>query len=267
MEFNSAAQRYGHLNFIGSMLLLITVLACQGCGDGGGGSFIRYLASGPDAASLSDTLRRFRNQLGDNNGVGGTFSSGRREINWDAVPAAAEDPFPGGFFNSSSPRGAVFSTSDSRFKVSGAAGTSSFLFGDITAQQWGLIEFAAFSPDKIFAAVSNTEYDVTFFIPGTSTAATTNGFGAVFVDVDQPLVTALEYYDSEGELITTQFVSPSGARSKGFTFAGIVTTGDQEIARVHIIAGTKPVDSPFENPPPDGVAIDDLIFGEPQALG
>ncbi len=47
-------------------------------------------------------------------GANGSFGGLRREINWDGVPDARSDPnpFPADFFNTTSPRGAVFSHRD-----------------------------------------------------------------------------------------------------------------------------------------------------------
>src|SRR5205823_213871 len=64
---------------------------------------IIFEASGVDAAGILPTVTSFRSALGTlnpNNGF--AFASGRREINWDAVPDSAADPnpFPGNFFAS-----------------------------------------------------------------------------------------------------------------------------------------------------------------------
>ena len=68
-----------------------------------------YSSSGPNAASIQGSVDGFRNDLGTNNGVGGSFTGGRREINWDGVPAGFSDPsnLPGNFFNSNSSRAAA----------------------------------------------------------------------------------------------------------------------------------------------------------------
>lgn len=225
------------------------------------GASLGFEATGADRAAIEGTVNRFRTALGANNGVGGSFPGGLREINWDGVPATAEDPHPANFFNTTSPRGVVFSTPGSRLKVSGSAGTPAFLFGDVTAQQWGLIEFATFSSDKLFAPIGDPRVEVRFFVPGTTKPATTQGFGAVFVDVDKAQSSFLEYYSAQNLLIARQFVSPSGVRSKGLTFTGILAS--RPIARVLIQVGEKPIDTPFADPPPDGVCLDDLIYGEP----
>src|SRR5262249_45569003 len=59
-------------------------------------------ASGPDADSIQPAVDLFRDRLGElrpNEPV--SFPDGRREINWDGVPAAlsSPNPFPGDFFN------------------------------------------------------------------------------------------------------------------------------------------------------------------------
>jgi hypothetical protein len=73
-----------------------------------------FEASGVTPADIQAAVDAFRNfdDFGTNNGVGGTFPTGRREINWDGVPDAFSAPnlLPANFFNSNSPRGVVFFT-------------------------------------------------------------------------------------------------------------------------------------------------------------
>src|SRR5437899_1425442 len=81
-----------------------------------------FEASGATPADIQTAVEAFRN-FGDfetNNGVGGTFLHGRREINWDGVPDqfAAPNLMPANFFNSNSPRGALFFTLGTGFQVS-----------------------------------------------------------------------------------------------------------------------------------------------------
>ena len=66
-----------------------------------------FEAAGAIPDDIQATVDAFRAFLGTNNGVGGSFSDGRREINWDAVPDAFAAPnlLPAGFFNVNSPRG------------------------------------------------------------------------------------------------------------------------------------------------------------------
>ncbi len=47
-----------------------------------------FEASGASPSDILATVNAFRTFLGANNGVGGSFPDGRREINWDGVPDA-----------------------------------------------------------------------------------------------------------------------------------------------------------------------------------
>ena len=60
-----------------------------------------FEASGASPSDILATVNAFRTFLGANNGVGGSFPDGRREINWDGVPDAfaAPNSFPANFFN------------------------------------------------------------------------------------------------------------------------------------------------------------------------
>jgi hypothetical protein len=225
-----------------------------------------FEAAGANADAIKAQVDAFRAALGSNNGVGNPASGGRREINWDAIPAQFLDPFPGGFFNANSARGAVFSTPGTRMKVSGDTGSASFLMRDVTAQEWGLTELSSFSPERFFAPIGSIITDVEFFVPGTQTRATVRGFGAVFTDIDVANATRIEARDAAGRLLFSQVVQKSPVASKGLSFLGFVLDGAERAARVRIINGTHPIDSPFQSPPPDGVGIDDVIYGEPEAL-
>src|SRR5204862_4714067 len=67
-----------------------------------------------DSVSIAAKLTEFRAALGG--GLNAPNSppadSGRREINWDGVPAALTDvdTFPAGFFTSNTKRGAIYAT-------------------------------------------------------------------------------------------------------------------------------------------------------------
>ena len=48
---------------------------------------------GANAAAAQAIVDQFRTDLaGANNGVGGSFTSGRREVNWDGVPDSFSEP-------------------------------------------------------------------------------------------------------------------------------------------------------------------------------
>ena len=90
-------------------------------------------AAGSAPADIQAVVEEFRHFLGDNNGVGDTFSGGRREINWDAVPDgfAAPNNLPANFFNKNSPRGVVFFTPGSGFQVSAREGVAPTEFDNL----------------------------------------------------------------------------------------------------------------------------------------
>ena len=114
-----------------------------------GGAIVRS-ASGSSPASIAPAVDQFRADLGStNNGVGGTFPSGHREINWDGVPDALAAPnnLPANFFNSNSPRGVVFSTPGSGFQVSAKTGNptvTELRFGNLNPNY--PFDFQTFSP-------------------------------------------------------------------------------------------------------------------------
>lgn len=84
-----------------------------------------FSAAGSTAADIQGTVDAFRNTLGAlNPNVATSFTSGRREINWDGVPDAfaAPNSLPGDFFNVTAPAGVVLSTPGAGFQVSAAPG-------------------------------------------------------------------------------------------------------------------------------------------------
>ena len=229
-----------------------------------------FTAAGGDAAAIQAAVDGFRAALGANNGVApGPLVGGRREVNWDGIPVSALDPFPGNFFQAA--RGITFSTPGTRMKVSGAVGTPSFEFADVTAVvpgvgPWGPIEFSSFSSPRLFAPIDSNITDMRFFVPGTSQSAGVRAFGAVFADVDLVDTSRLELFGPDDTLLFGSFISPSGVQAEGLTFLGVVLDAEKLATRVRITGGSHPINTAFLNPPPDGVAIDDVIFSEPLAV-
>lgn len=221
-------------------------------------------------AGVTDAVNQFRGDLGGvNNGVGGSFTSGRREINWDGVPNQFSEPndFPATFFNVNSPRGVVFQALRSNeiiaFKVSAsqASGTA-VRFSNIAASY--STTFNAFSAEKIFHADRASVIEVSFFIPGTKIPATVSGFGAIFADVDNPSRTFIQYYAADGRLLTTTSVP---AFSNNLSFAGTSFNEGERVARVVIQLGNAFLSNSNidNNDSIDVVAMDDFIYGEPRA--
>lgn len=232
-----------------------------------------FQSNGPDAASIQSNVDGFRSLLGTNNGgSAGPFVGGRREINWDGVPEGSSSPnaFPGDFFNQATAgraRGASFATPGTGFQVSTNA-----INGTNTPNEFGNIdgtypnEFAVFSAQKLFTAVGSNITDVTFSIPGQpGVAATTNGFGSVFTDVDLAGSTSIEYYDPTNQLLFSQTVRAAQG-SETLSFLGVFFNAGEQVARVRIFSGnTAPGAGVLDNPTGgvDIVAMDDFIYGEP----
>lgn len=232
-----------------------------------------FQSNGPNVAAIQSNVDEFRSFLGANNGTGpGPFVGGRREINWDAVPEGSSSPnsFPGDFFNQTTAgraRGAVFSTPGTGFQVS-----ANFINGTNTAIEFGNIEgtypneFTVFSAQKLFTPVGSNITDVTFSIPGQpGVPATTNGFGAVFTDVDLTGSTSIEYYNPTNQLLFSQTVR-AAVGSETLSFLGVLFDAGEQVARVRIFSGnTAPGSGVLDNPGggADIVAMDDFIYGEP----
>jgi len=229
-------------------------------------------ASGANAAAIQATVDQFRADLGANNGVGGSFTSGRREINWDGVPDNFSAPnfLPVDFFNVNSPRGVVFSSKTtfgdtSAFIVSADSSnptTTPVRFADIDPSYSGI--FTTFSAERLFTARSNNVTEVSFFIPGTNVAATVNGFGVVFTDVDQVGPTYIKLYGANGKLLGFQ---NAPAANNGLSFVGVFFNAGERVSRVEIVSGNQLLsngitDNGTSN---DLVAMDDFIYGEPRA--
>jgi hypothetical protein len=226
---------------------------------------IVFAASGAAPADIQPTVDAFRAALGANNGSGGSFATGRREINWDGVPDAFAAPnnLPGNFFNANSPRGAVLSTAGTGFQVSAnAGGVAPTEFGNINATYPD--QFQSFSAQRLFTALGSNILQIDFFLPGTNTPATVSGFGAVFTDVELAAGTILSVFLGDGSY-GGQFAVPIST-SGGLSFLGL--TDPNRYSRIRIQSGTAAL-GPNENLTNgiDLVAMDDFIFGEPQAAG
>ena len=216
-------------------------------------------ASGDITAKVDE----YRALLGEprNGGTAGPQAAGRREINWDGVPAQfnnGDNLFPPGFFNTNVKLGAIFATTGSGFR------NDSSLFEGVNpayAQQ-----FKTFSPNKLFAPVGGNEFDMTFQLAGTTTPAVVNGVGAVFTDVDTRNTTLLDFYAADGRLLG-HFAAPVRTDANGLSFVG-VKFDSTAVARVRFTLGQGAMGAGINDISAGGtidlVALDDLIYGEPQ---
>lgn len=224
---------------------------------------VTFEAAGPNAPAIQPAVDNFRAALGGlNANVVGSFAGGRREINWDGVPNALAAPnnLPANFFNVNSPRGVVFSTPGTGFAVSANAAAAPVEFGDINVAYPSL--FAPFSAQRLFTALGSNIVDVNFFVPGSTAAALTQGFGAVFTDVDLASTTSIEYFDVLGASLG-KFFAPAANGDDTLSFLGVLFTEGRVVSRVRITSGNQALSA--LPPTGDVVVMDDFIYGEPIA--
>ena len=231
-----------------------------------------FQAAGPTGSSIQSSVDQYRAAV--------SVPAGRREINWDGGSVANEATSTAGnpFTGFQITRGALFTTPDGSGFIQAPAGTDvppgglAGFFGNPTYKT----SFRAFSAQRLFSAIGGRITDVTFFVPGGGGAATVNGFGSVFTDVDQPngsgparkrgnrnASTLIEYYGVDGQLLFSSFV-PASPGDGGFSFFGVVFP-DARIARVRITSGDV-APGPDDSEKDDVVMMDDFIFGEPHAI-
>lgn len=234
-------------------------------------------AGGANPAAIQATVDQFRTDLGGaNNGVGGSFTSGRREINWDGVPDANSEPnnLPTNFFNVNSPRGLIFNAIETdtgaalnQFAVSSTTASGvPVRFSNINATYSTI--FQTFSAQRLFIARNTPNLEITFFIPGTTIPATVSGFGVVFTDVDSATGgnrSLIRVYGPDGSQLSA---ASAPVADNGLSFVGISFNAGERIARVVIECGNIGL-SASNNDGVSGVdvvAMDDFIYGEPRAM-
>jgi hypothetical protein len=219
-----------------------------------------------DSAGIAGKLNEFRNTLGAtlNNAPGAT--GGRREVNWDGVPASLTNinGFPADFFGSSNPadgngrkRGLLMTNTGTSFRV------DSTDFSEVDASYSD--QFTRFSPKRLFVYMGNTATECTFKVPGSTTDAFIKGFGVIFNDVDDANSSSVEFFNGSKSLGVYKAVqSPNGQ----FSFLGVFFP-DEKVTKVKIIsgngllaAGTKDVSNGGSK---DLVVMDDFLYDEPKA--
>jgi len=223
-------------------------------------------ASGATPADIQAAVDQFRTDVsagGVVNAPGtGPFAIGRREINWDGVPDNLADPnaLPADFFNNNSKRGVVLSTAGTSLQVSADSSnptSTPVRFSSINPAY--LTNFQTFSPERLFTALGSTVVDVTFFEPvSPTTAATTNGFGSVFTDVEIAGSTTIEYFDAQGQSLGV-FPVPVGPNG-GLSFLGVSFDAGEQVSAVRITSGNTALGAAtLDGPGVDVVVMDDFI--------
>ncbi len=211
-----------------------------------------------DVDSIVAGVSAFRDAIGGaNNGVApGSFATGRREIGWDGGGAAAPvlTDMPKDLFQN---RGAQFAPGTTTFSISGAPNPR---FGNINPTYPGT--FSAFSEPRLFAPTNSIVTEQTFSVPGSKLPATTTAFGAVFTNVQLANTTSIQLFDPAMKSLGTFFAPTSAAG--GLSFLGVSFKNGELIDRVVITTGNT-ILGPNNGGAVNVVAMDDFIYGEPQA--
>jgi hypothetical protein len=220
---------------------------------------IVFSVAGADASSIQGTVNSFRNALGVNNGnAPGPLATGFREINWDGGGTATTvsgTPFAGFQAN----RGALFTTGGTGFVQATPPGLATQFSNPTYANI-----FQTFSSPRLFSPIGSNVTDVNFFVPGpgTTTAATTNAFGAVFTNVRLANTTSIEFFNRIGTSIG-KFSAP--VASAGLSFLGIQYNAGEEIFRARLLTGNSAL-GPNDGGSVNVVAMDNFIHGEPRSV-
>lgn len=226
------------------------------------------LKAAGDSAAIIGTINQFRKLLGDSLNVVPNKTSGRREVNWDGVPAnfTNNNSFPLDFFNLTDPagangrkRGLVYLDTGSPLRLDSSS------FKDLDPSY--ATQFVAFSQKKALVSSNSTTSEIVFKVAGTNTAAFVNGFGIVFSDVDDANSTTLEFFDGVKSLGVFKAPVRNGAGS--FSFLGVHFAAEK-VTRIKITAGngvlaagTKDVSNGGTK---DLVVYDDFFYDEPKQL-
>jgi hypothetical protein len=221
------------------------------------------------SGDLTAALAELRHILGDSLNTTPGKTSGRREVNWDGVPAnfTNSDNFPFDFFNLTDPnggngrkRGLVYANTGTSFRVDSSD------FADIDASYGA--QFDAFSGKRTFAYRGNNVTDIFFKVPGTNTDAFIKGFGVVFSDVDDANSTTIEFFNGIKSLGVFKAPVRSGASS--FSLLGVFFP-NEKVTKVRItagngvlLAGAKDISDNAAGK--DLVIMDDMFYTEPLSI-
>lgn len=219
------------------------------------------------SGDLTAALTQFRSLLGDSLNTVPGKTSGRREVNWDGVPAALNnnDAFPFDFFNTvgdAAPngrkRGLFYMNNGTTLRVD----SSDFAGIDPSYAA----QFNAFSGKRTFSGANNHITEIAFQIAGQTTPAFIRGFGVIFSDVDVASSTSLEFFNGTKSLGV--FKAPvSGPNS--FSFLG-VHFPNEKVTRVRITSGNAKLAAGVKDISDGGtkdlVVMDDFFYSEPVQL-
>jgi hypothetical protein len=223
------------------------------------------VSSAGDSAAIVPKLEEFRVLAGNPLNAAPGATEGRREVNWDGVPAAFtnNNNFPLDFFGSSDP---VLPNGRKRGLI--MKGTTTFRvdstdFSEIDPSYES--QFESFSRKRLFTYIGNTVSQVAFKVPGTETDAFVKGFGVIFSDVDDANLTTVEYFNGTKSLGV--FKPPPAPQ--GFSFLG-VHFPDEKVTLIKITSGNGLLATGVKDISSGGtkdlVVMDDFIYSEPRPV-
>ncbi len=224
--------------------------------------------SSGDSLGIVGTINQFRTVLGDSLNTTPGKTSGRREVNWDGVPAnlTNNNLFPFDFFNNTDVGGPNGRKRGLQYLETGSPlRLDSSNFAEIDAAHGN--EFIPFSKKKSIVSANSNVSEIGFRIAGTTTNAFVKGFGIIFSDVDDANSTSIECFNGNQSLGI--FKAPVKIAGAPFSFLGVYFN-DQKITRVKIIAGNNAIVTGVKDLSDGGlkdlVAYDDLFYDEPKQL-
>jgi len=210
---------------------------------------------------INSSLVEFREMLGSQLNTTPGAVGGRREINWDGVPEELlHQKLPTNFFNPTGPQANINNQRGLVYSAQGNFQVSKTNFAEVNADAG--TQFSSFSGNKIFANVSSKIWDVEFQVPGQVLTASVKGFGIVFLDVDKPNSTSLEFFNEEKSL--GRFFAPV-KQGSNFSFLGVYFK-TEKITRVQVSHEGQLENGEIDitnNGTADLVAMDNFLYNEP----
>jgi hypothetical protein len=228
---------------------------------------VNFLKSAGDSAAIIGTVNQFRTLLGDSLNTAPGKTTGRREVNWDGVPAnlTNNDNFPLDFFNNTDPAGPNGRKRGLVYLPVGPIRIDSSSFAEIDASYE--TQFSAFSRKRAVISANSNITEIVFKVPGSATDASVRGFGIIFSDVDSDKSTFVEYYD--GAKLLGKFYAPARNDKGGFSFLG-VKFPNEKVTMARITAGSGALAAGYKDISDGGdrdlVVYDDFFYDEPQPL-
>lgn len=233
--------------------------------------------SGANTTDATTALNDFRAAIGGANNVGAPRANGFRTIGWDGVRLDGTDANPNTVVID---QGNTVAIPENRFQNQGALFADPYAvsgdgFASVNPATAG--QFPAFSPNNTFVmfdedpnSFEDNLIEQSFTFAGTTNAAGTRGFGAIFTDVEIAGTSSIEYFNGSRSL-GRFFVEPGN--SGDTQFLGVLF--DQPIVTsVTLTVGTNALfnfdGTNFRSFGPEDLAngidlavTDDFVYAEP----